>query len=611
MGGIGKGGIVATLGAAALVLLCVVLLFAPVPTAMLDVVLGGVFGGALLLLLTVARTRRATDLSTFSSWVLGLTLLRMSAHIASSRQVLSRGEAGGVIAAAGEFGASGSLVVGAVVFVLLSLLQVLVVTRGAERASEVAARFALDALPARLLGIDQAERAQAVSRATAARERQRVHDEARWLGSLDGAMKFVRGDALVGLALVVVNLSAGIWVGIVRDALPADEAVSRYGVLALGDGLVTIVPSLMVSLSAALLATRIDRDGQADLLPEVSAQAARFPGAWLAAGFGLIGLAALPRMPSLGLGLPGTLLVGIGLVLLLARGRRGMPRSSTPLELEVPRTLRELDAGLLAAIGESAERRVGLSRHVVRAVRRDDEDALLVVRCGSIVIGVEPLLRADRAGVAEAFDALLLRSAAEFVTLPEVAARVEAVEAESTSPVLDAATLTLALRQLVAEGEALHAVDEALRSMLAAPGGVPEGVEPLVMRLRELTASRRLAPWSRQRRLVAWALSPVLDAQLSDSVRCGDAPLAASLHAELSRVVDAALPEGPCMVVVEASSRRFWASWLRGLRPMARVVTRTEVRAAGLRFDDADAIGVIGQRDRALLRRQLGSSLDG
>ncbi|MCB9525019.1 MAG: FHIPEP family type III secretion protein [Myxococcales bacterium] len=278
----------------------------PVPTWLLDGLLSAQLGLAVVVLLTALGARDPLALSQFPTVLLLGTLLRLALNVSTTRLILAHADAGAVVAAFGDAVVAGDVLVGAAVFGVITLVQYLVIARGAERVAQVSARFALDGLPGRQLAIDADLRAGLID-PEAARGRRVTLDRASSLfGAMDGAMKFVRGDALAGLAIVALNVVGGLVIGVARQGLPLDEALATYTTLTVGDGLLTQLPAVLTATAAALLVTRVaapDADGPADA---ILAEFARDRRALLTAG-GLLALLGL--LP----GLPGVPLLGVGL----------------------------------------------------------------------------------------------------------------------------------------------------------------------------------------------------------------------------------------------------------------------------------------------------------
>lgn len=293
---------------AAAVALGVAILVLPLPAAVIDALLSAQLAAAVVTLLVAAGAKQPAGLMGFPVALLVLTLLRLALNVATTRSILARGEAGQVVAAFGDAVVGGDLVVGLVVFAVLTVANYLVVARGAERIAEVSARFALDALPGRQAGIEAEVRAGQLD-AEGARARRAALAQASGLhGAMDGAMRFVRGDAVAGLVIVAVNITGGLALGVWRQGLSFDAALSTYTVLTVGDGLAAQLPAVLQTAAAAILATRLAAPVEAERGPRLDARPLYGTAALFA---GLAILPGLPAVPMLavatGLGLAGRL----------------------------------------------------------------------------------------------------------------------------------------------------------------------------------------------------------------------------------------------------------------------------------------------------------------
>jgi type III secretion protein V len=280
------------------VLAIVLLLVAPVPPALLDALLATNLAAAATILVVTLFAKDALRFAAFPTLLLLTTLFRLALNVSSTRLVLSRGAAGEVIEAFGRVVVQGNAVVGAVVFAILTLVQLLVVAKGAERVAEVAARFMLDALPGKQMAIDADVRAGAIEQAEARRRRRALERESQLYGAMDGALKFVKGDAIAGVAIVLVNVVGGLAAGALRG-MDLGEAARRYTLLAIGDGLVSQIPALLVAVSAGVAVTRVaaEEDG-VSLAVEIRRQLSAEPAA-LATVAALLGaLAVAPGLPA-------------------------------------------------------------------------------------------------------------------------------------------------------------------------------------------------------------------------------------------------------------------------------------------------------------------------
>jgi flagellar biosynthesis protein FlhA len=275
------------------------LLVVPVPPGALDVLLAFSVGIAVLMLLIALGLNRALEFSVFPSLLLVVTLYRLALNVATTRLILTRGAegpgaAGHLIEAFGRFAVGGSLVVGLVIFLILLVVNFTVITKGSNRVSEVAARFVLDAMPGKQMSIDADLAAGIVDDREARRRRETLEHEAEFFGAMDGASKFVRGDAVAGLVITAINLVGGLAIGVLRDHMSVAQAVETYSLLTVGDGLVSQIPALLVSTGAGIVVTRA---AGADLGTQVGAQIFGRPKVLRTAAAVLSALGILPGMP--------------------------------------------------------------------------------------------------------------------------------------------------------------------------------------------------------------------------------------------------------------------------------------------------------------------------
>lgn len=238
------------------VILIVVMLIIPLPPGMLSFLIIINISLALLVLLVTMNMREALDFSIFPSLLLILTLFRLGLNVSTTRSILSQGDAGGVVETFGTFVVGGNVLVGLVVFFILVIINFLVITKGAERVAEVAARFTLDAMPGKQMAIDADLNAGMISEQEARKRREKVSREADFYGAMDGASKFVKGDAIAGIIIVFINLIFGIIIGMVQNGMPFGEAASHYSLLTVGDGIVSQLPALLISTATAIIVTR-------------------------------------------------------------------------------------------------------------------------------------------------------------------------------------------------------------------------------------------------------------------------------------------------------------------------------------------------------------------
>ncbi|SEK93367.1 flagellar biosynthesis protein FlhA [Roseateles sp. YR242] len=280
----------------ALVLGILVILFAPIPSVVLDFLLLTNFSFAFLILLLTFYMARPVEFSTFPSLLLIATLFRLSLNVAATRLILSEASAGKVIGAIGSYVVGGNYVIGLIVFLILIVVQYVVVTNGAQRVSEVAARFTLDSMPGQQMSIDADLNMGFIDQAEAQRRRRNLEKEAGFYGAMDGASKFVKGDAIAGIIIMLINIVGGIVIGVMQLGLPWGQALQTYTLLTIGDGIVTQVPALVIAVGTGIIVTRSASDG--NLSQEVLRQITSFPKTLLLVAGALGGLLLLPGIPA-------------------------------------------------------------------------------------------------------------------------------------------------------------------------------------------------------------------------------------------------------------------------------------------------------------------------
>ncbi|MBK7858227.1 MAG: type III secretion system export apparatus subunit SctV [Archangiaceae bacterium] len=301
----------------------------PLPPWVLDIGIALNLAAALALLVAALYAKDALKVAAFPTLLLITTLFRLAMNVSSTRLALSEGHAGDIIQAFGEFVVRGDYVVGAVIFAILTLVQFLVVAKGAERVAEVSARFTLDAMPGKQMSIDADLRAGAINQAQARGRRRELERESQLFGSMDGAMKFVKGDVIAGLVIVLINLVGGIAIGVLQNGMSAAEAAGTYALISIGDGLVSQIPSLCIAVAAGLVVTRVASETEeASLGSDIGAQ---FFGQWKAlfiVGGLCFALACMPGMPHLTFVTIGGLAVAAGFGLRQLAQRPPQPTSA-------------------------------------------------------------------------------------------------------------------------------------------------------------------------------------------------------------------------------------------------------------------------------------------
>jgi flagellar biosynthesis protein FlhA len=305
-------------GFPAIIVLVVTVMILPLPSSVLDLLIVANISTAVLILLVSTNVKRALDFSSFPSLLLVVTLIRIGLNVSTSRAVLSRGDAGSVIQTFGSFVVGGNIVVGFVIFLIITLVQFVVISNGAGRVAEVSARFTLDAMPGKQMAIDADLNAGILSEEEAKVRRAEVGEEADFYGAMDGASKFVKGDAIAGLVITLVNLVGGLVVGVLQLGMSLDEAVTTYSMLTIGDGLVAQIPALLESISSGLIVTRAA--GNTDLGSSVFGQFARQGSSVRSGGIVVLLMSLVPGMPKLAF-----ISFGVGLIVL---GRYLMGRTA-------------------------------------------------------------------------------------------------------------------------------------------------------------------------------------------------------------------------------------------------------------------------------------------
>ncbi|WP_080846433.1 flagellar biosynthesis protein FlhA [Cytobacillus gottheilii] len=243
------------------VIMIVAMLIIPLPHWLLSILIIVNMALALMVLLTAMNMKEALEFSIFPSLILLMTLFRLGLNVSTTRSILSEGDAGKVVETFGSFVTGGNILVGMVVFLILVIIQFVVITKGSERVSEVAARFTLDAMPGKQMSIDADLNAGMISETEAKERREKVSRESDFYGAMDGASKFVKGDAIAGIIITIINLIFGIIIGAVQLGLPIGEAATTYSMLTVGDGLVSQIPALLISTATGIVVTRAASDG--------------------------------------------------------------------------------------------------------------------------------------------------------------------------------------------------------------------------------------------------------------------------------------------------------------------------------------------------------------
>ena len=319
---------------AGLVIAVVGLMVVPLPTWLLDLLIASNLACSVVILLVSLYVSEALKIASFPTLLLITTLIRLALNVSSTRLILLQADAGEVIRAFGTFVVRGNYVVGAVIFLILTIIQFIVIAKGSERVAEVGARFALDAMPGKQMAIDAELRSGAIDGAEARARRRSLVRESQFYGAMDGAMKFVKGDVIASLLITIVNILGGLAIGVGQKGLEPVAALKRYGLLTIGDGLVTQIPALLIATGAGVLVTRVaSEEADTPLGAELANQLFSQPQALRVGGFFVLLLALVP-------GLPAVPFLAIALLLLLgSRARAKAMRTSqeTALAEQTPR----------------------------------------------------------------------------------------------------------------------------------------------------------------------------------------------------------------------------------------------------------------------------------
>lgn len=328
-----------------LLLAVVFMMVLPLPPLLLDILIAVNITISVVLLMMSVYIGSPLQFSVFPAVLLITTLFRLALSVSTTRMILLQADAGQIVNTFGSFVVGGNLVVGIIIFLIITIVQFLVITKGAERVAEVSARFSLDAMPGKQMSIDGDMRAGVIDVNEARARRAVIEKESQMFGSMDGAMKFVKGDAIAGLIIIVVNILGGIAIGVTQKGLSTADALQLYAVLTVGDGMVSQVPALLIAITAGIIVTRVSSDESADLGSDIGEQAVAQPKALLIGGLLLVLFGLIPGFPTLTF-LALALLVGGGGYFMLWRQRAGQRR--------FPRPAGAARAGRRSAIGQGA-----------------------------------------------------------------------------------------------------------------------------------------------------------------------------------------------------------------------------------------------------------------
>ena len=594
----------AELAIAGLVIAVVVMLVVPLPTALLDALLALNIGVAVALLMAALFTQTPLRFSSFPTLLVITTLFRVGLEVSMTRLILADADAGSVVHAFGSSVVKANLVVGIVVFAVITIVQLIVVSRGAERVAEVAARFALDAMPGKQMAIDAELRSGATDAESARRRRGDLERESQLYGAMDGAMRFVKGDAIAAIVIVAINLIGGLVVG-VRRGMTVGDAIATYSMLSIGAGLVAQIPSLLVAVGSGLLVTRVASAGDRALGDDLGEQLLGSPRVLGAAAILLVGLAIVP-------GLPAAPFVVLGLVAAAGSvlAARATPR---PIALDEPgadavrgpRLALRLPPGLHASL-RAAE------LHAALAAARDQVGHRAGLPCPPLAIAVDGDLAADEIALAidgtpttwlrladapltalrAQLPAALAQLMPELIGVDRVAALVERAGAQAPVLVREVVprlvtlpVLAEVLRQLAREQvplDDLPAVLEAIALAPAPPGGfTAQSTGALVEHLRGQLRRQISARWAPRGQLAVYTVDAMIEDAVRSAIDRRDGTQVLALEPAIAQDIVAAvrgkLGSGPAVILASGDVRRHLRALLEPELPEIAILAAHEL----------------------------------
>lgn len=316
------------------ILAAILFLIIPLPNFLLDVLMAFNIGIALVILFNAIFSKEALEMSSFPTMLLLTTLFRISLNVSSTKLILGTGDPGNVVQAFGEFVGGGNLILGAIIFVILIIVQLMVINKGSERVAEVTARFTLDAMPGKQMAIDADLNTGAITDKEARERREKIQEESAFFGAMDGAVKYVKGDAMAGILITVINFVGGLAMGMLMEGLPAGEALNKYTIFTIGDGLVSAIPSLLISLATGMLVTKSSKNSE--LGDMVFSQLFAIPKVLWAVGAALVLLGIFTELPTL-------VFVPLGIVCIYLGIRMRDTQAAKNIEEEVDSAEEEAD----------------------------------------------------------------------------------------------------------------------------------------------------------------------------------------------------------------------------------------------------------------------------
>jgi type III secretion protein V len=597
------------LAIAALVLAVVAMLVVPLPRPLLDLLLALNLGISVALLMAALVTPRPLQFAAFPTLLVVTTLFRVGLEVSVTRLILADADAGDVVRAFGGSVVAGSLVVGIVVFAVITVVQLVVVARGAERVAEVAARFALDAMPGKQMAIDGELRSGAIDAAAARRRRTDLERESQLYGAMDGAMRFVKGDAIAAIVIVVINLIGGLVIGIGQRGMSADQAIHTYSLLSIGEGLVAQIPALVVAVASGLLVTRVASTGDRSLGDamgdSLGAALGGQPRVLGAAAVLLGALGVVPGLPFVPFAVLGALAGGAAV--LAARAR---PTPAAVLDEAGAATAPGPRLALRLASALHAELAAHTAHHHVALARiRGEVGARAGTPLPPLAIERDPVLAneavlaidgtpaawiagASVSDVLAGLPAALAPLAAELLTVDRVAALVERT----------AATAPLLVREVVPRITALPVLTEVLRSLAReqvplddlaaildaialapAPAGGFTGRDTaaLAEHLRGQLRRQISARWAPRGQLAVYTVDAMIEDAVRSSIDRRDGAAVLAIEPAIAQDIIAAarlkLGAGPGVILTSGDVRRHLRALLEPELPEVAILAAHEL----------------------------------
>jgi len=591
------------LAIAGLVVAVVAMLIVPLPRPLLDGLLTLNIGIAVALLMASLFSPRPLEFASFPTLLVVTTLFRVGLEVSTTRLILADADAGSVIQAFGSSVVAGSLVVGLVVFAVITIVQLVVVARGAERVAEVAARFALDAMPGKQMAIDADLRAGAIDSESARKRRGDLERESQLYGAMDGAMRFVKGDAIAAIVIVVINLIGGMIIGVGQRGMTASEAGHTYSLLSIGEGLVAQIPTLLVAVASGLLVTRVASTGDRQIGADLPSQLG--PRALAGVAILLVGLGLVPGLPLAPFVLLGALAAGAAILMWRARptpaidldehGSRGRLslRLSSELFADLSARPDELHAAL-AAKRDSVRAAIAIPPLAVERDASLHATEMAVAIDGTTVAWVT----VDDGNPIGAIARLpLAQLAPELVDLDRVAQLVERTSVHAPVLVREVVPRMITLPQLAEVVRALAReqvpVDDLapiLEAISVVPGPKTDPAQ-LVDQLRGKLRRQITAKWAPRGQLSVFTVDSMIEEAVRSAIDRRDGvqvlALEPAIAADIVTAVRTKLGTGPAVILASGDIRRHLRSLLEPELPEITILAAhelapdTNVRTAG------------------------------